>query len=257
MRLVRERDDADAKGVGRRVQEGAHRVLRRGQPRRLHVRGAHRARGVHDEHDARPLVRRLHGDRGSGERHRERGERERAATPRGRGASRHGAGPRPLRARRGSCSAPRSEGVGAAGASSRARRAARPRGRRAARAPRSSPCAPRAEGVELQLDPERLRHGGGHGRDGAHGAPRRGAPDANGARGASSRARPGSGTRRRVSSPAAGSPPGNARRPAPTHRRRAACGSRAGRSASPARTRQVVSPRSRPVPRRPRSGRSR
>ncbi len=118
LRLVRERDDADPQRRGRALEERAHRALRGGEPRRLHVRRAHRAGRVDDEHDARALVRGLDRDRRTGERDAERRERRQQRARRGCGGATRGACRRRLRAPPGSCSAPRTAAGAAGGASS-------------------------------------------------------------------------------------------------------------------------------------------
>ena len=77
--------------VGHPVEEGAHRLLRGGEPRRLHVVGPHRAGDVDDEDDGRALVGRRRRHRRPGERDAER--RERGQEQRGRQVAQPGASP--------------------------------------------------------------------------------------------------------------------------------------------------------------------
>ena len=86
LRLAREYDEPDAQALGYTVEEHLHRLLRRSQPRGLHVRGLHRARGVEDEDHRRTLardhavhVRARDADEERGEREREQDRRHVAA----------------------------------------------------------------------------------------------------------------------------------------------------------------------------------
>ena len=53
VRAGAERDETDLDALRHLVREHVHRVLRRAEPRRLHVGGAHRARDVDEQNDCR------------------------------------------------------------------------------------------------------------------------------------------------------------------------------------------------------------